>query len=29
MSKTTEIIGWILLIISLAVGFGMTVFAPV
>jgi len=24
-----EIIGWLLLIASLAVGFGMTVFAPV
>jgi len=28
MSKT-EIIGWILLIVSLAVGFGMTIFARV
>jgi len=28
MSKT-EIIGWILLIASLGVGFGMTIFAPV
>jgi hypothetical protein len=25
----TEIIGWILLIVSLAVGFGMTIFAPI
>jgi len=24
-----EIIGWILLIVSLAVGFGMTIFAPI
>jgi len=28
MSKT-EIIGWILLIVSLGVGFGMTIFARV
>jgi hypothetical protein len=24
-----EIIGWILLVVSLAVGFGMTIFAPI
>jgi len=28
MSKT-EVIGWVLLIASLAVGFAMTIFAPV
>jgi len=27
--STKEIIGWVLLIVSLAVGFGMTIFTPV
>jgi hypothetical protein len=29
MAAPREIIGWVLLIASLALGFGMTVFAPV
>jgi hypothetical protein len=29
MNKSAEILGWILLVVSLAVGFGMTMWAPV